>query len=345
MGFRLQRRIRLGKFVQLNISKSGVGVSAGVRGFRLSTGPRGTQLNVGLPGTGLSYRKQLSSKRGKKKAKESRSRAQAASRQANLPDRPEPGLLASRAEKELARGLADYEAGHIDQALEHFLEAAPDEAGAAIFAAAILSKTEGQEFEASQLLEDVVQSDDEFPTELMQKYLPEAHLDIDITPNITASVPMDGLAATLLLVELYQTQRRVREAIALLEEIEELAGEPVLTLSLCELYASRNLWDNIIERAKDTESEDDVTLETLIFYGRAMQEKNLDEAAIAVFTKALRRKKDRNPILLHEARYWRAIIYQEQGKTQRANTEYQKLFAEAPDFRDVAERLADLSIK
>ena len=88
-----------------------------------------------------------------------------------------------------------------------------------------------------------------------------------------------------------------------------------------------------------------MTLETLIFYGRAMQEKNLDEAAIAVFTKALRRKKDRSPILLHEARYWRAIVYQEQGKTQRANTEFQKLFAEAPDFRDVAQRLDDLSIK
>jgi tetratricopeptide (TPR) repeat protein len=87
-----------------------------------------------------------------------------------------------------------------------------------------------------------------------------------------------------------------------------------------------------------------VTLGILIFYGQAMQEKNLDEAAIMVFTKALSHKKDRDPILLCEARYWRAIAYQEQGKSQRANTEFQKLFAEAPDFRDVAQRLADLSI-
>ena len=245
----------------------------------------------------------------------------------------------------LAIDLVGHVAGRIDEALEHFLDAAPEETGAAIFAAAILAKKEEQEFQASELLEDVVQSDDEFPTELMQKYLANVHLEIDITPNVTAQVPVDGLAATLLLIELYQTQRRVREAIALLEEIEELAGEPVLTLSLCELYASRQLWDNIIERAKQTESEDDVTLETLIFYGQAMQEKGIHEAAITVFTKALRRKKDHNPMLLNEARYWRAISYQEQGKNQRANTEFQKLYAEAPDFRDVAERLEDFSIK
>ncbi|UCD29277.1 MAG: DUF4236 domain-containing protein [Planctomycetota bacterium] len=346
MGFRLQRRIHLGKFIRLNISKSGVGVSAGVRGLRISTGPRGTHLNVGIPGTGLSYRKQLSSK-GRKKTSRPRAKAsvQTIPRQATLPEHPEPGLFASQEEKELAKGLEDYRAGRVDEALAHFLEAASEEPGAAIFAAAILAKREDHEFEASQLLETVVQSDDTFPTELMQKYLVDADLEIDITPHVTATVPVDGLAATLLLVELYQTQRRVREAIALLEDIEQLAGEPVLTLSLCELYASRQVWDNIIECAKGTEPVDDVTLETLIFYGRAMQEKELHEAAVTVFGKALRRKKDRSPMLLHETRYWRAISYQAQGKARRAHTELQKIYAEVPDFRDVAQRLADLSIR
>ncbi|MBN1217505.1 MAG: DUF4236 domain-containing protein [Anaerolineae bacterium] len=346
MGFRLQRSIRLGKFIRLNISKSGVGVSAGVRGLRISTGPRGTHLNVGLPGTGLSYRKQLRSKSNKRQERpEAQASAQTAPRQAILPERPEPGLFASKEEKELAQGLEDYRAGRIDEALAHFLEVAFDEAGAAIFAAAILAKRADQEYRASALLETVIEKDDEFPTELMQKYLAGATLDIDITPNVTARVPVDGLAATLLLVELYQLQRRVREAMALLEEVEALAGEPVLTLSLCELYASRQLWDNIIDRASGVEPVDDVALETLIFYGRAMQEKELHEAAVTVFTKALQQKKDRSPLLLHEARYWRAISYQEQGKARQADAEFQKLYAEAPDFRDVEQRLADFSIR
>jgi tetratricopeptide (TPR) repeat protein len=164
-------------------------------------------------------------------------------------------------------------------------------------------------------------------------------VNIDITSNITAVVPVDGLAATLLLVELYQSQRRVREAMALLEDIEALAGEPLLKLSLCELYASRDMWDEIIERGKGVESEDDITLEIMIYYGQAMQQKGLYEAAVTVFSKALRRKKDRSPDLLLEAAYWRAVSYQEQGKSSRANQEFQKIYAEAPDFRDVAQRL------
>ncbi len=57
MGFRFQRRIRLGKGLWANLSKSGIGFSVGRRGLRFSIGPRGKkQVSVGAPGTGLSYR-------------------------------------------------------------------------------------------------------------------------------------------------------------------------------------------------------------------------------------------------------------------------------------------------
>jgi tetratricopeptide (TPR) repeat protein len=61
--------------------------------------------------------------------------------------------------------------------------------------------------------------------------------------------------------------------------------------------------------------------------------------------KALRRKKDRNPALLSEAIYWRAVSYQEQGKLRQANEEFQKVYAENPDFRDVAERLKNFALR
>ena len=59
MGVRFYRGIRLGKLARLNISKSGVGLSLGVRGLRVTTGPSGTFFTLGLPGTGLSYRKKV----------------------------------------------------------------------------------------------------------------------------------------------------------------------------------------------------------------------------------------------------------------------------------------------
>jgi len=338
MGFRLQKSIRLGKFMRLNISKSGVGVAAGLGGVTIGAGPRGAYLNLDLPGTGMSYRKYLTTT--KKKPAPQKKSGPAAAQSVQLPVLSNPGLFASSQEKDLANAMEDYRAGRKDEALEHFLDAADKEAGAAIFAAAILAEKDLKDYRAVELMERVVQSDETFPTKLMEKYLATATIDIDVTPNVTVVVPVDGLAATLLLVELYQAQRRVREAIALLEEIDELAGEPILTLSLCELYASREIWEGIIDRGQGVESEDDVSLEILIYYGRAMQAQGLHEAAVTVFTKALRRKKDRNPALLNEAAYWRAVSYQEQGKTNRANQEFQRLFAEDPAFKDLAERLA-----
>ncbi|MGE0864779.1 MAG: DUF4236 domain-containing protein [Vicinamibacterales bacterium] len=56
MGFYLRKSIRVGP-VRFNLSKSGVGVSAGVRGFRLGAGPRGNYVHMGAHG--LYYRAAL----------------------------------------------------------------------------------------------------------------------------------------------------------------------------------------------------------------------------------------------------------------------------------------------
>jgi hypothetical protein len=47
--------------LRLNLSKSGLGVSTGVKGLRVSVGPRGTYLNAGTKG--VYYRKKLNPKR------------------------------------------------------------------------------------------------------------------------------------------------------------------------------------------------------------------------------------------------------------------------------------------
>lgn len=52
--------------VRLNLSKSGLGVSAGVKGLRVSTGPRGTYLNAGRKG--LYYRTKLDPKKAASKS-------------------------------------------------------------------------------------------------------------------------------------------------------------------------------------------------------------------------------------------------------------------------------------
>jgi S-DNA-T family DNA segregation ATPase FtsK/SpoIIIE len=59
MGFFLRKNIKFGPF-RINLSKSGIGVSGGIKGARISAGPRGTQLNLGRKSA--YYRKQVSSR-------------------------------------------------------------------------------------------------------------------------------------------------------------------------------------------------------------------------------------------------------------------------------------------
>jgi len=63
MSFRFQRRIRLATGLHLNVSKSGVGFSAGPRGFHVGVDSRRRldsrrrpYVSAGIPGTGLSWR-------------------------------------------------------------------------------------------------------------------------------------------------------------------------------------------------------------------------------------------------------------------------------------------------
>lgn len=73
MGFRLRKSIKLFGGVKLNLSKSGVGISAGVKGARVGIGPRGVRTTLSVPGTGMSY---VSEKGLKKKTSQQQVRPQ-----------------------------------------------------------------------------------------------------------------------------------------------------------------------------------------------------------------------------------------------------------------------------
>ena len=55
MGLRFRGSIRIAKGLRLNLSKSGLSMSAGGRGSTLNLGSKGVRGTVGIPGSGLSY--------------------------------------------------------------------------------------------------------------------------------------------------------------------------------------------------------------------------------------------------------------------------------------------------
>lgn len=53
MGFNYRKSIKLGGGFRVNVSKRGIGISAGVKGYRVSVGPKGIRKTVSIPGTGI----------------------------------------------------------------------------------------------------------------------------------------------------------------------------------------------------------------------------------------------------------------------------------------------------
>ncbi len=78
MGLRFRKSINLGP-IRLNFSKSGMGISFGVKGFRVSKSAKGkTQATVSLPGTGLSYVQNLDDIGNKKTASKAKNKIKGA---------------------------------------------------------------------------------------------------------------------------------------------------------------------------------------------------------------------------------------------------------------------------
>lgn len=60
MAWSFRRRVKIIPGVHLNLSKSGISTSIGVRGANVTLGKSGTHLNTGIPGTGIYQRQKLS---------------------------------------------------------------------------------------------------------------------------------------------------------------------------------------------------------------------------------------------------------------------------------------------
>jgi len=103
--------------------------------------------------------------------------------------------------------------------------------------------------------------------------------------------------------------------------------------------ASVNVCRKVVRLAEGIENETPVHTALLLCKARALRGLGLLDAARETLTGALRRKKGRSEELLRALRYERALVYEELGQRRRARSELEKLYAEAPDYEDVAMRL------
>jgi tetratricopeptide (TPR) repeat protein len=338
MGFRLYKSVKLGKGVRLNLSKTGVGISAGVRGARYSVHSSGRRTaSASIPGSGVSYRKDI----------RSGSRSTARAQQMPVPVAPvfpKAGLLAPKGDKAFVRGVTAYMQGRHDEALAALEQARsldPENrhVGEELFAAMALAGLQRVD-EAVPYFEAVLASDHSIPDPIMTKYNVGGSIAVNVTPAVMVTVPFSNVAVALILAEAYQLTEQRQKAIELLESLGAQAeDEAVFALSLADLYAEAGQWDDVVRVTEGVRTnEDDMTLNALLFRADALYELGMTEGTLALTKECLRTKK-RSPDLLRMARYLRGLTYEKAGKAGMAKKEYEKIYAEDANFADVASRL------
>jgi tetratricopeptide (TPR) repeat protein len=340
VGFRFYKRVNLGGGVHLNLSKTGVGISAGVPGARYSVHSSGrTVKTVGVPGTGLYYRKDTYAKRGTSRARAPRTTAPTPPVIAY----PKAGLFAPKQDKAFTEGVAAYMRGAFQEALGWLgkveeLDQRQAHVSEELFAGMCMVGLKRFD-EAIPLLQTVVGAHQAIPDPLMMKYGVSGSLKIQITPMIEATVPLSSLAAALMLAELYQHTGHADHAIELLESLGNLSGYPSLALSLAELYEAAGRPDEVLRVSEDyTSNTDDLRANLLVFRASALSSKGLDEAALQTLKEALRFP-SRDPEILRLSRYVRAHVYEQMGRNALARKDLERIYAEDPHFLDVGERL------
>jgi tetratricopeptide (TPR) repeat protein len=344
MSFRFWRRIRIAPGVTLNLSKSGGSLSFGPRGAKFTIGPRGKRATMGIPGTGFFYTTTLPS--GRSGGRKTASYSAPAVPTVRPEDRLTLGffkrLITPDDEEALVDGCRELVLGNEEEALRH-LEQATHLADGAYLAGFLALKKEQLE-EAATYLATAAEKHSRLGR-YFSKYGISATMSLPITDEVSAHAGPDLRGVLLGLVEVYQRQERWEDAIACLKRLQRLEPDDVVVkLSLAELLldarpGDKNVCRKIVRLAEGIVNETPVHTALLLYKARALRGLGLLDAARETLMGALRRRKGRSEELLRALRYERALVYEELGQRRRARSELEKLYAEDPDYEDVAARL------
>jgi len=359
VGWRFRRTMKILPGVRLNFSRSGVSWSVGVRGLRLTLGGKtGPRTTVGLPGSGISYTKTwpkhreiAPTDRQPQPASLETAKRVPGGGASPRPELPAPApkrpsllgkLVMPAAEQAFAEGLYALWNSQPKVATKDFAVSLQHEPRSAEghYLAGLAQRELDDVPAAIDHLENALDLEAPLPGPWIAKHAAGLTYELVITENLTAQVPLDEVSAALTLVELYQSQNRLDDAIAVMEElVHTLPDEHYVRLSLAELYSEGGEYDHVIQLLAGVQNEDDATLACLFYYTQALIAKGLYDAALSVIAKGLRKSKGRDPELLKELQYAKGLAYEGQGKVAQARREFERLYATDPNFRDVAERV------
>ena len=342
MGFRFWRRVKLAPGVTLNLSKRGGSLSFGRRGARLTLGGRGgPRTTFGIPGTGLFYTT-VHGKKKKRGAKEPEPVAPETSSKDKITLGFFDRLVTPAEEESLVDGIKALVEGDAKKAYD-FVREATDLADGG-FLAGFLALKFGEYERAAEFLTAALAKEDKLGT-YFQKYGVEPAMSLPITEEISAHAGPSGRAVLLGLVEVYQRLERWEMARDIAKTLGDRNPDDIVAkLSQAELLLEMHPEDQatceeVVRLAGDVENESDLHAVLMLYKARALEGLGMLDGARNELTQALRKKKDRSDEVRRALRYERALIYEKKGRKARARGEFEKIYADDPDFEDVAQRL------
>jgi tetratricopeptide (TPR) repeat protein len=332
MGFRARKSFSIAKGVRLNVSKSGVGVSAGPRGMRYSVHSSGRRTaTVGVPGSGVAWQ----SVRGRGASAQPRTAPQATA-PASSARRPTPGTFAPKGEKELYKAIMAADVAGIERVANQHANYRL----AANFLVGTFAQGEGNNERAETWLRSVLSAGGDIADDpFVRKYLSDIPMDVEIVPGITADLPVDRTTTSLILAEALQGLGKIDEAIDVVEQIDEPTS--YAAVSLAELYLASGRFDDVVDLTNGIENVDDITALLNAYRGSALRHLGHHDAAREALKEALRSKKRSSPIL-HFALCERAEAYLAQNRVAQARKDLERILADDASFPEIRERLERL---
>jgi tetratricopeptide (TPR) repeat protein len=327
----MRKSMRIAPGVRLNVSKSGVGASVGGRGGRYSvhsSGRRTVSAGSGIV-PGVYYQKSV----GASRSRGGGTRPRAAAQQVSPPTPKKPGLFAPKGEKQLYKAVRAQNV----QAMRQVGVEYPDFRLPSYSLAGLLMLT-SEPTEAERLLgEAFATGKDPAENKFVAAYL-FTHLELSIAQGVTAELPVNRDAVGLALAELKQDRGDLEGAIDVVEQLEPTTYSAV---SLAELYAQANRWNDVIQLTEGLKNEDDAAALLCVFRGQAFREQGFHDAAHEALKEALRSRSRGAPIR-HLALAERAQNYIAQGKKAQARKDLERILAEDSDYPGLQEQLAEL---
>jgi len=341
MSFRFWRRVKILPGVTLNLSKTGGSLSFGPRGTKLTIGPHGRRTSVGIPGTGLFYTKTYGSKRKGKGGEPTNAPVVPT---VSVEDKLNLGffkrLVTPKEEEGLVDGLRELSLGNEEGAYAKLKNTTHLADGA--FMAGYLALNNNNLRESEEFFSS---ARDNYRNlgKYFSKYGVTATMSLAITREYTAHLNPSLRGVLLALAEVYQRLDNRDKAITSLKRLRRLEPDDIVVkLSLTEILiegGDSKSFQEVVKLTQDIENSSPLHTALLLYKARALKGLGLFDAARDALTPLLRRKKDRPDDLLLAIRYERALVYEALGQKTRARKDLEKIYAEAPDYEDVANRL------